>query len=195
MSKNLRLVVLAALSFTAAQEARSQVLLDAKAGFNVLSQLRASGGSTDPISSFLGGAALHYMISSQVGLFGGADYTQRGFEAVSGDTYTASYVDLTFGFGFRYGSWAGSTALTKLGAFYAMPMGELKNGDTVGAGTKPSFGLLLETQSIFKINESLGLGPVLSLKYGLGNGFEAPNPNRFKNLNDFGIALGLALQF
>jgi hypothetical protein len=140
----------------------------------------------------LTGAAGHWYFSDNVGLFAGADYTQRGFEYISGEVHKAGYLDATFGMSFRHGGWARSNAHTKLGAFYALPLGDIEDGETTLASTKPSFGLMLETFSAFSVSPGFSLGPVVSLKYGLSDAFEEAT---LKTFNDFGIALGGAAIF
>ncbi len=134
------------------------------------------------------GGKYSFYFSPEMGVFIGLDYMERSFSN-NFSTHISAHkalnlkmtsIDIPFGVTFRYGNPLSASGASFLGLYYSLPQNgksELRetfryrgeksySGDLEG---KSYLGLLLHSETYFKINKTFALGFFFSLKFGFEN--------------------------
>jgi hypothetical protein len=170
------------------------ITTDAKVGINLLSSFLTDNGATKNRISFSGGLSGNLFFSNNVGVFLGLDYATRGYESVGGLKYTATWLDAPFGLVFSHRGLILSEVkmATKLGGFYAQPLGDLStsgSSSVFNTTTRRSAGLYVASDSFFTVTPTFELGYSVWVKWGLSEAFEQPNFNELETIMEIGMGL------
>ena len=129
-----------------------------------------------------------------MGVFFDAHYSSRGFklerEGTSPLESSAGYLDIPLGFAMSFGRSffsAESRTTIRLGAYYAVPLGNFK-GD-FGATSQGYFGAMFDSKTLFSVTDGFALGYTFWVKYPFGSAI-AQADNKF-----YDVGIGLAATF
>lgn len=169
---------------------REGSILSAKVGVNLLQA--GSNSTTENRIGFTGGLGATYFFTGQVGAFLDVAFMPRGYKAGSLSS-TATFIDIPFGFAFNHGKGffsASSRSHTRLGGYLALPLGEFPAGALLTAQPSSTFfGLRVDNETHFPINEHFSLGYTIWINFALGSALKNVDSKFYE------IGLGLVVGF
>jgi hypothetical protein len=142
-------------------------------GLNLLSV----GSLSDTSFQFQPEIAGAYYFTPNVGVFTGLGWTKYEIESSSDLVTDISFLDIPFGFSFKYGRSfiPDASSMFNLGMFVGVPLSDLELDGVSIADAETPFGLYIGSVTSFPVSEALNLGFGTSVKFPFGDVVDTPS--------------------